>query len=224
MLRHFNHICNNLCKFKPKMFQEFVEHLLSEFRKFKHAYPRKCPVLALSLNIFRPKAVLVIYTRPIKNALKIILPFNFLWTNDDWSGMCFTLNRLVNYRHLQQIQSYSFFPDSVAKQSMVSPSTLWEDKCANSMMGNWKWTLCRLVVPMCCPSWKKGRPHEHYPLLYTRPVRRLPRKIYEVVCPCNQVAYSGDHDIDFAFNNSKWVMVVALSLHSKISSDVLRLV
>ena len=135
--------------------------------------------------------------------------------------MCFTLNRLVNYRHLQQIQSYSFFPDSVAKQSMVSPSTLWEDKCANSMMGNWKWTLCRLVVPMCCPSWKKGRPHEHYPLLYTRPVRRLPRKICELVCHCNQVAYSGDHDIDIAFNNSKWVMVVALSLHSKISSDVL---
>lgn len=75
-------------------------------------------------------------------------------------------------------------------------------------------------MPMCCPSWKKGRPHEHYPLLYTRPVRRLPRKIYEVVCHCNQVAKSGDPDIDIAFNNSKWVMVVALSLHSKISSDV----
>lgn len=33
--------------------------------------------------------------------------------------------------------------------------------------------------------------------------------------------YSSDRDIDIAFNNSMWGMAVVLSLHSKISSDVL---
>lgn len=129
-------ICNNPFTFKAKMFQEFVEHLVSEFGKFKHAYHWKCPILTLSLNIFRPKAVLVIYTRPIWNALKIILSFNFMWINNDcWSGMCFTLNRLVNYPYLQQIQPYSLFSRQCCKTINGSPFRLWEDKLASSMIG-----------------------------------------------------------------------------------------
>ena len=74
-------------------------------------------------------------------------------------------------------------------------------------------------MPICCPACKKGMPHEHNLLLYTRWVRRHLWKIYEVVCQCTQV---GDHDLDIAFNNSMWVKVVVFSPHSKISLDVLQ--
>lgn len=40
--------------------------------------------------------------------------------------MCFTLNRLVNYRHLQQIQSYSFFFQTVLQNNQWFPPPRYE--------------------------------------------------------------------------------------------------